>query len=98
MVDWKVKVRALINQKFGTRQDKYFAEQIGLEANTLSHKLNGRRGSSLEDIELIANGLDVPVEELLVDTGRFILLDRKKVEALDLMGVINLIEKECKSN
>lgn len=53
-----------IRQKMNISQEK-FALQIGMDRTYYSSVENGKRNISIKNIEKIANGFDITIEELL---------------------------------
>lgn len=56
------KLKERINEKFGSQRG--FAEKIGISEVYLSQKMVGKRGLTLDDIELWSDELDIPSSEI----------------------------------
>ena len=56
------KLKEKINEKFGSQRG--FAEKLGISEAYLSQKMVGKRGLTLDDIELWSKELDIPSSEI----------------------------------
>ena len=56
------KLKERINEKFGSQRG--FAEKLGISEAYLSQKMVGKRGLTLDDIDLWAAVLDIPPTDI----------------------------------
>lgn len=76
---WQKKAAKLIKNEYGS--EEAFCEEIGKSQGWLNHKINGRRKSSYDDIELIAKGLKLSISELITPEDEYIIIKKDPEKA-----------------
>ena len=65
MKHWYERAKPMLREKGISQQE--VAEKIGCNQSAASHKLNGRRGATIEEVQIIAGMLGVSIITFLED-------------------------------
>lgn len=69
MEKWHTKAKTLLRAADISHQD--VADKLNITQSAVSHKLNGRRGATIEEIQLIAEMLGISIIVLIEDDPKF---------------------------
>ena len=83
MNDLSINLRRLLNEKGMTQRS--FANKVGISEQTISRYINGDRLPDYDNIDLMANGLQVSVNELFKKND-------EPIEIPDYKTVINITD------
>ena len=103
MNDLSINLRRLLNEKGMTQRS--FANKVGISEQTISRYINGDRLPDYDNIDLMANGLQVSVNELFKKNDEPIempdyktvidITDLSPEQRLIILSLINYFKK-CK--
>lgn len=73
---WYVRVKRILKQRKINMEE--FGSRFGWGQSTISMKLNGKRASTIDDVQQIANELKIPLSELVEGDDLFTINEDEK--------------------